>query len=376
MDSSTLVRVRRLSTATISAGLTALLLTSCGSSPQTADQSGSAPSDRSIADSAPEAGTDHDFSEGGAEGEGSDAVGSDVEIGDRDLVHTATMTVRVDDVPEAAETAKELTRDADGYVASEHLSTPTGGSPEGKLTLRIPGEEYEGALTALADLGDRSDLERSVEDVTEEIADVESRIESAETALESLRGYLEEAENVDDLLRVEREIQDRQASLESFQARLESLRDQTSYSTVRLILRPPSTYVEERPAQDSIGFLGGLERGWYALAGLGRSLAVLVGWLLPFAVVGLVLGAWPLWKWRQKRKDAPKKDARGVRVRRPRRHTTPTPAGGPVHGEVDGERDGSLEGTDDGPGSDAAEADRTGSDENGTDRTRDTGPDS
>lgn len=318
-----------------SAVLGALLLTSCGATSEQADlesSAGSAPGSRDLtapgnADSeAPEA------AERGGEGaESADTVGSDVEIDDRRLIHTAHMTVRVQDVAEASEDAKELTRGLDGYVASEELSTPSDGTPEGSLTLRIPDGEYEGALTDLAELGDRSDIERSVEDVTEEIADVESRIESSETALESLRGYLEEAENVDDLLRVEREIQDRQADLESFQARLETLRNQTSYSTVHLTLRPPSTYLEERSGDESIGFLGGLERGWRALLSLGEGLAVMVGWLLPFALVAAVIGAWPLWSLRRRRQENPRpRDRSGSRFGRvrSRRHsamaTTPT----------------------------------------------------
>ena len=321
-----------------SAVLGALLLTSCGATSEQADfesAGSSAPESRDL--TAPE-NADAEAPEGvegaergGEEAESADTVGSDVEIDDRRLIHTAHMTVRVQDVARSAEDAKELARGLDGYVASEELSTPADGTPEGSLTLRIPNGEYEGALTDLAELGDRSDIERSVEDVTEEIADVESRIESSETALESLRGYLEEAENVDDLLRVEREIQDRQADLESFQARLETLQNQTSYSTVHLTLRPPSTYLEERSGDESIGFLGGLERGWRALLSLGQGLAVMVGWSLPFILVAVVIGAWPLWRLRRRRQEGRKPRGRTAsrfgRVR-PRRHpamaTTPT----------------------------------------------------
>ncbi|MEU3306408.1 DUF4349 domain-containing protein [Nocardiopsis sp. NPDC006832] len=338
MDTSTPARAGRVATVMTSAVLGALLMTSCGATSEQADfesSGGSAPGSRDL--TAPE-NADAEAPEGaeggergGEEAESADTVGSDVEIDDRQLIHTAHMTVRVQDVAEASQDAKELTRGLDGYVASEELSTPADGTPEGSLTLRIPTGEYEGALTDLAELGDRSDIERSVEDVTEEIADVESRIESSETALESLRGYLEEAENVDDLLRVEREIQDRQADLESFQARLESLQNQTSYSTVHLSLRPPSTYLEERSGDESIGFLGGLERGWRALLSLGEGLAVMVGWLLPFALVAVVIGAWPLWRLRRRRQENPKPRGRaGGRFGRVRPRRRPAMAATPT----------------------------------------------
>ncbi|WP_223839028.1 DUF4349 domain-containing protein [Nocardiopsis deserti] len=302
---------RRVAGTVLSAGLAALLATSC-SSPMADGGAGATSESAAVA---PEAG-DRALSEEqageqqSAEEGGGSAVGSEVEIGDRELVHTAELSVRVEDVSEAVGLAKELTLDAGGYVASERVSTPQGGSPEGTLTLRIPGEDYEGALEELSRLGDRSNLERSVEDVTEEVADVESRIESSEAALETLRGYLEEAEDVDDLLRVEGEIQTRQAELEAFQARLETLRNQTAYSTVHLTLTPPETYLEE-PAEDSIGFLGGLDRGWRALVTFGQGVAVVVGWLLPFLAVAAVLGAGPLW-WYRSRRRGPAKGAKGA----------------------------------------------------------------
>ncbi|MFD6953512.1 hypothetical protein A6A08_08000 [Nocardiopsis sp. TSRI0078] len=295
---------RRGAGAVLSMGLAALLATACSASGQSAGVTAEhAPGteDRSAAQEQA-AQEDQTTEEGQASGEGGGSpVGSDVEIGDRQLVHTADLTVRVEDVSEAVEQAKELAIGADGYIASETVSTPEGGTPEGSLTLRIPSEGYEGALEGLAELGDRSDLERSVQDVTEEVADVESRVESSEAALETLRGYLEEAEDVDDLLRVESEIHKRQSELEAFQARLETLRNQTAYSTVHLTLRPPETYLEE-PADESIGFLGGLERGWRALVAFGQSIAVVAGWLLPFLVVAAVLGAGPLWWYRSRRR--------------------------------------------------------------------------
>ncbi len=101
-----------------------------------------------------------------------------------------------------------------------------------------------------------------------------------------------------------------QEDLEALQARLKVLDDQTSYSTVHLTLQPPTTYLEE-PVRDSVGFLGGLERGWRALVGLGQGLAVVAGWLLPFAVVLAAVGAWPLWVWlgRRRARRAPAPDA-------------------------------------------------------------------
>ncbi|GAA1087714.1 DUF4349 domain-containing protein [Nocardiopsis metallicus] len=316
MDTSALPRAGRVARTTVATGMAALLLAACGASNDLTDGSasrGAAPDSAGLAMPEEQADAEAGYTEEGASDAADGNVGSDVEITDRQLIHIAEMTVRVEDVAEASDLAKALAVEAGGYVAEERLSTPTAGTPESALTLRVPNDDYESSLDALAELGDRSTLERSVQDVTEDVADVESRIESSQAALETLRGYLEQAEDVDDLLRVESEIQRRQEDLEAFQARLDSLENQTAYSTVHLTLQPPATYVEE-PSRDSVGFLGGLERGWLALVTLGQGLAVIAGWLLPFAVVAAVLGAWPLWLWRQRRRARRDQRARNAAV--------------------------------------------------------------
>lgn len=308
MTTSALSPVRRLTAPLISVFLAVLLIAACSSgNSELSDQDARSGTQEGAAEAedAPEDGEVEEGSEAEEGGEEEGLVDEEVELDERDLIHSATMTVRVDDVDEASDQAKELTGDAGGYVSEEEAYTPTGGSDETSLTLRIPSDEYEGSLTGLADLGDRSSLSRSVEDVTEEMADTESRIESAEAALDTLRGYLEEADDVDDLLRVESEIQDRQSELESFQARLESLTDQTTYSTVELTLQPVDAPREEID-DESLGFLDGLQNGWYALTVFGQGLAAVVGWLLPFAVVLAVVAVGPLLWLRSRGRSLPK----------------------------------------------------------------------
>ncbi|WP_116247173.1 DUF4349 domain-containing protein [Nocardiopsis sp. FIRDI 009] len=318
MATTTLPQRWRVTGTALSLGLAALALTACGATAnQSLTEGGEA--DAVAPDRAGSARTEEGAADGAAvrdeaeaqDGDGGGTLGTDVEAADRDLIHTATMTVRVSDVPEAADRAKELTIEAGGYVAAEHLTTPAGRVPTAELTLRIPNDGYEDALTGLAELGDRSDLERSVDDVTDEVADVESRIATAETSLETLRGYLEEAEDVDDLLRIEQEIQDRQSELEAYQARLETLTNQTTYSTVHLSLDTPDTYVEA-PSGDAVGFLEALRQGWGALVAVALWIAVIMGWALPFLAVAAVVVV-PVWWYRGRRvRDALGGSARGA----------------------------------------------------------------
>ena len=217
-------------------------------------------------------------------------------------MHRAELTLRVEDLEGAGERAKELTAEADGYVSRESYEAPSGGAARASMTLRVPSAGYEAALAELTDMGERSSLERSVEDVTEEIADVEGRTESAERSLETLRGYLDEAEGVEEMLEVESQIQERQEDLEAFQARLESLENSTAYSTVELTLLPPNAPDEDIEREELPGFLESLRSGGESLLTVGRAVAAAVGWLLPFVLVVGAIGAWPWLWWRARRR--------------------------------------------------------------------------
>lgn len=352
--------------------LAGLLLTGCSAQDfaggtETADHVAPGEQERSAVE-----GSDAEVADGeGADGEGGSSIDADTQVEERHLVHTADMTVRVEDVDEATERAKELTTASDGYVSAEQVRTPTGGSSVATLTLRVPNDGYEDALAELAELGERSSLERSVEDVTEEVADTESRIASSEAALETLRGYLDEADGVDELLEVESHIQDRQEELEAFQARLAVLENRTAHSTISLSLRSVHEPREDIDADTPAGFLGGLESGARALLTVGQGLLTLVGWLLPFAVVVAVLGAGPWLWWRSRRSEREarplRKSARGrlgfLRGRGSRRPSTPVV---PEHGEKAGgsERTDGTEVRDDGSASPAPESPEDGADRN------------
>ncbi|MBV2366145.1 DUF4349 domain-containing protein [Streptomonospora nanhaiensis] len=264
-----------------------------------ADASREAPAEPGIAQEAPPEAEPP----GGGAADGSDGLAGDLPLADRDLVYTADLRVEVEDVDAAAERAGEWVADAGGYIAAESVQSGEGDAPYASLTLQVPRDRYEAALDELAALGSQSSLDRRVQDVTEEVADVDSRVESAEASLDRLRDLLDEAGTVQEVLAVEAEISTRQQELESLQARQEALSQQVSYSTVNLELMPPETYVAD-PGDDSIGFLGGLQRGWRALVGLGEVLAVAAGWLLPFAVPLAVAGtpAWLLWRRRRARR--------------------------------------------------------------------------
>lgn len=242
----------------------------------------------------------------GQAGSGREAGGEPAKVrpeDDRAIVYTADLRVRAENVTQAAAEAKRQVTVAGGHVANERAASEPGIPPSVLVTFKIPAERYAATLDVLAaKLGTRLSLQQNSEDVTEAVADVDSRTRSAESALASFRKLLAKADTIGEVLSVEKEITDRESDLESLQARQKALAEQTRFATVTLRLEsPPAT----PPVKAQDGFLSGLESGWHAFVVVGRTLATVVGWLLPFVAAGAVVlvPAWFGWRAVRRRRS-------------------------------------------------------------------------
>ncbi|WP_067131291.1 DUF4349 domain-containing protein [Microtetraspora malaysiensis] len=230
----------------------------------------------------------------------------------RAVIYTAQLTVRVKDVPAATDQAKQIVTVAGGYV-SEERSNSFSSRDEAVVTFKIPPARYPDVLTQLGrDLGKRESLHQGAQDVTEEVADVASRVKSAESTLDQFRTLLRKANKIGEILEIEREISNREAELESLQARQKALAAQTGMATVTLSLAGPAA-PKPKPKPKESGFLAGLHAGWNALVGSVEVGLVVLGVLLPWLVLGAVIGL-PLIAITRRRAARRTAEARPLRV--------------------------------------------------------------
>lgn len=232
---------------------------------------------------------------------------------DREIIYTASLTVRTRHVATALSEAEGIVQGAGGFVHAEHISTD---SPPGNpipaearsrgtatdagmtatVTLKVPPDHFRQVLDRLAsDLGRLLEREQQAQDVTEKVADVESRIASAEASIDRLRTLLGEADTIGQVLQVEEKLAARESELESLQARADALADKTGYGTVTLHLEEPNKPAGGPPGDDApTGFLAGLFAGWGAFTAVVTWLLTAFGAALPFLLVLAVLaaGAW------------------------------------------------------------------------------------
>jgi hypothetical protein len=229
----------------------------------------------------------------------SGVAGADAAGGQREMITTASATVEVDDVAAAADAVAADARDRGGFVESVSVGENGGvfadGMPmpvgDGWITVRVPADDLDATIAALADIGEVSASSRSSQDVTDQAIDLRARIAASEASVQRLTELMAESGDVADLIAAESALAERQAVLESDRQQLAWLDGQVAMSSLTVQLVAPA----ERVSADPAGFSDGVATGWNGLVATLNGFVIALGFLLPWIgvaaiVVGIVFG--------------------------------------------------------------------------------------
>lgn len=270
----------------------ALGLTGCGSASGGSD---SAVADKGVAaperaqtgaGAAADSGTDTDRLAGGDDRKAP-------RLAPAQVIRTATLSIRVKDVPAALDEVRTATENAGGYIGEETTDRDTDDHEQSRLVLRVPQEEYQQLLDELTGTGELVERKVDAKDVTDQVVDVKSRIESQRASVARVRELMDRATQLTDVVTLEGELSTRQTELEALLAQQASLKERTAMATVTLVLAERDA--EKPPSDDEPSFLSALAGGWDAFVTALRWIAVALGAVLPFAgALALLLLLWRL----------------------------------------------------------------------------------
>ena len=156
-------------------------------------------------------------------------------------------------------------------------------------------------MAALGGVGEILSSNTTSEDVSEEYYDIEARLKSKHIEEARLIDHLKHSTaRLTDILAVEKEISRVQEEVERMEGRRRFLASQTDFSTVTITVRELAGITpRESP---SLGTQIGrtFTASVAALGDFGRTLALLIVSLLPWATVGAGVGI-PLWQMARRR---------------------------------------------------------------------------
>jgi len=210
----------------------------------------------------------------------------------RAVISTGQVTLHAKDTTRARAEIIRLVGSWGGSVADEQtVSDDKGRLADSTMTLRVPSNRFDDAMTAFGTLGEVEQRSQKSEDVTTKVLDNDARVRAGERSIRQIESLLSRAEDLGDIIAIENDLARRQADLDSLKSQQAWLEDQTSLSTITVYLSRPSVHPQ---TDDAKGFLTGLENGWQALGGATVLALTAIGALLPFAVLLALLGV-PVW---------------------------------------------------------------------------------
>lgn len=164
------------------------------------------------------------------------------------LIRTVALTIKIKedaDIESTLDEIESLADDFNGYSSNrevDHSSYNAGGYVE----LRIPKDKVDSFLDGVEENNyEVTHLEDNLEDVTDEYIDTESRLKVKETEIERLQKYMEEADNMTDMLEIEGKLNAAIADKESYEATLQSYDKRIDLTSVKVTVQAEHTAYEE-----------------------------------------------------------------------------------------------------------------------------------
>jgi Rad3-related DNA helicase len=231
---------------------------------------------------------------------------------DRMIIFTVNMEVVVKDTAEAMAQIESLADEMGGFV-SDSSSWKDEGQLRARVTLRVPAESLDEALTKIRGLAlDVESEDRNSQDVTEEFTDLDAQLRNRqayeEELLELLKIRREATSDTEAILEVYRELTRIRSEIDQIQGRMNYLSNLSAMATIHVTLTPdvlaqPLTVGKWQPQGTALQAIQALIN---TLTFLGDALIIILLYVVPVLIIILLplfLIVRGLLRWRRKRRQ-------------------------------------------------------------------------
>lgn len=213
---------------------------------------------------------------------------------DRLVIRTAQINLSVEDVGSAVSSVRDLALTKGGFVfaSSSYVADER---QYAQVTIKVPAAQFDSTMNDLRNAPFVDEVEReesSSQDVSAEFVDNESRLAVLRETQARFLALLEQAETVEDILRLEYELQNVRSEIEQIQGRQNYLENATELSTITVSLAPAGAPAAPRTASGSFSVVDVFERAWeHSRGAIEGSLVVIItlsiyaAFMLPFAII-------------------------------------------------------------------------------------------
>ena len=238
----------------------------------------------------------------------------------RKIIKNADVRLLVKDTEVAVNRSTQIISDLGGYLVSSRIWYQDyygNNLMYATLTLGIPVDEFERALTRMRELSIRVlDETASGEDVTEQYVDLQSQLTNLEATRARIQEFLTDAKTVDEALRINQELSNIEAQIEQIKGQMNYISDRSAFSTITVNFEPefpiltptptPTAYPTATPIPWKPGDTFNDAKGTVTVAyqGIANFLIWLVVVILPI-ILPPALILWALWKFMNRKTNKP-----------------------------------------------------------------------
>ncbi len=209
------------------------------------------------------------------------------------IVKTGVFSMVVDDVGGAVEMISDYVEQKSGFVVSSNLHR-SGLSPYATVVVRLPAADFDQGVDEFKKMGEVTSERVEGMDVTEEYVDLQARLDNFRAAEQRFVEIMRQAEEIEDILAVQRELTQVREQIERIQGRIKYLKQSADLSTVRVNLSNDPESLPVVDDEDKWRPLGEAKESLRGLLNLAKILSYLLIRLviyLPLWIV-LILMAW------------------------------------------------------------------------------------
>lgn len=153
---------------------------------------------------------------------------------DRKLIKNGNISFEVHDLDATRNRIETLLSTYNGYISSDN-EYASEDRISNTLNIRVPSENFDTLLTEISKGVKKFDNKSiSIRDVTEQFLDIEARLKNKKELENKYLEILKKANNVREILDVERELSKLREDIEATEGRLQYLQNQISFSTLHV----------------------------------------------------------------------------------------------------------------------------------------------
>jgi hypothetical protein len=215
---------------------------------------------------------------------------------ERKIVRTGSFTLEVKDIGKAQDDIGALAGQMGGFIVSSNQRA-NDDNPTGYISIRVPAERFNEAAQKIKALGIKVVYETTnSQDVTEQYTDLKSQLKNLEATEAQYLELMKKADNVKDILEVQRELSNVRGDIERVKGRIQYLDRTSDMSLIEVSLKKSKPIGESKWEVSDV-----LKSAVDGLIAFGEILISLIIWLLVFSPVWILIIV-IVWLVRRKKK--------------------------------------------------------------------------